>query len=286
MINWREGMVLGIIQGATEFLPVSSSGHLALAQALFKDFSQPGLLFDVCLHLATALAVVVYFYKDILGLFARNAGQEAADEMTGSGKLKRVGWSLVWMMVIAMIPTGIIGFALKDRVEASFTKPLFIGIFLIITSVVLFLADFAARKRADSLKAQDPGIWQAIVIGISQGLAVFPGISRSGATISTGIYTGVRGDYSARFSFLLSVPAVLAASALSLVKERSAIAAFQTHEIVVYLLAMACAFVVGYFSIKLVFNLVRRARLGWFGIYCLVLGCVVVAWSLVQGGNI
>jgi len=273
-------MVLGIIQGATEFLPVSSSGHLALAQALFKNFKQPGLLFDVSLHLATALAVVVYFYRDILGLFRRNAEQEAADEMTGSGKLMRINWNLVWMMVIAMVPTGIIGFALKDRVEASFTKPLCVGIFLIITALILFLADLAARKRPGALKAQDPGMWQAIIIGISQGLAVFPGISRSGATISTGIYTGVRGDYSARFSFLLSVPAVLAASALSLFKERSAIMGFQWQEIFAYLLAMASAFVVGYFSIKLVFNLVKRARLSWFGIYCLIVGGLVVVVSL------
>jgi undecaprenyl-diphosphatase len=276
MINWWEGMVLGLIQGATEFLPVSSSGHLALAQALFKDFSQPGLLFDVSLHLATALAVVVYFYKDILGLFARNTGQEAADIMLKSGELTRIRWKLVWMIVIAMVPTGIIGFALKDLVETSFSKPLFVGIFLIITALILFLADLVARKRAALLQAQDPGIWQAIIIGVSQGIAVFPGISRSGATISTGICTGVRGDYAARFSFLLSVPAVLAASALSLVKERSAITAFQSQEIFVYLLSMACAFVVGYFSIKLVFNLVKRARLSWFGLYCLVVGTATV----------
>jgi len=272
MIKLWQGVVLGIIQGATEFIPVSSSGHLALAQNLFRGFEQPGLLFDVGLHVATSLAVVVYFYKDILGLLKRNADNEVAEKMSGSGELTPINWKLVWVMALAMVPTGIIGFLLKDIVEDSFEQPMFVAMFLVITGLFLYIADLVAKKNEGELKDKDPGIRQVIVIGIAQGLAVFPGISRSGATISAGIFTGVRGDYATRFSFLLSVPAVLCASALSVVRHRAEILNFQAWEILVYLAGMTCAFVVGYFSIKLVFTVVRSFSLRWFGMYCLVVG--------------
>lgn len=272
MIKLWQGVVLGLIQGLTEFLPVSSSGHLALAQNLLKGFNQPGLLFDVGLHLATSLAVVVYFYQDIRGLLKRNAGQEVAEKMAESGALKPIDWKLVWVMVIAMIPTGIIGFLLKDIVESSFEQPIIVAMFLVVTGLILFIADLVARKNEGLLLDKDPGPWQAVVIGAAQGLAVFPGISRSGATIATGIFTGVRGDYAARFSFLLSVPAVLAASALSVIRHSEEINNFQAREILVYLAAMFCAFGAGYLSIRLVFSVVRKLKLSWFGMYCMVVG--------------
>ena len=274
MINWEQGLVFGIIQGLTEFFPVSSSGHLALAQSLFKGFEQPGVLFDVAMHVATSVAVVVYFRKELVGLLKRSGDKEA--EMSGVGKLERIHWTLVWPIVLAMIPTGIIGYSLKHKVESTFKEPIYVGYFLLITAVVLIAADFVARKNKDTLKAADPNLWQSIVIGIAQGLAVFPGISRSGSTISAGIFTGVRGDYAARFSFLLSVPAVLAAAALSVLKERHAITALSSNEILAYLLGMAAAFAVGYLTIGWMFKIVRRVRLSWFGIYCLVAGGATV----------
>lgn len=280
MIKWWQGLVLGTLQGLTEFLPVSSSGHLALAQNLFQGFAQPGVLFDVALHLATSVAVVVYFYQDLLLLLKRDAGKEDAG-MSGSGEMTKLRWGLVWPLLFATVPTGVIGYLLKDRVEASFEKPLFVGIFLLVTALILFAADMVLRLRKEALKAQDPGLWQSVVIGIAQGLAVFPGISRSGATIAAGIFTGNRGDYAARFSFLLSVPAVLGASALSLLKEREALVGFSGQDLGVYLLGMLAAFVVGYFSIKLMFSVVRRVRLSWFGIYCAVVGVatiIITSW--------
>jgi len=271
MVNWWQGLALGIVQGLTEFLPVSSSGHLALAQQLLPGFSQPGVLFDVCLHLATALAVVIYFYQDLVGLLKRKAGGEVS-VMSGGGALKQADWKLMGAIVIATIPTGALGWLLKDRVESTFQQPIFVGGFLVITALMLFGADLAARWRKEFLQGQDPGGWQSIVIGVAQGLAVFPGISRSGATISAGIFTGSRGDYAARFSFLCSVPAVLGAAMLSLWDERSAIAGFQAPELLAYGLGMLAALVAGYFSIGLMFKVVRRTRLSWFGIYCAVAG--------------
>jgi len=196
--------------------------------------------------------------------------------MAGSGELTPIDWKLVWVMVIAMVPTGIIGFLLKDIVEESFEQPMFVAMFLVITGLILYIADLAAKQNESKLLQKDPGVRQSIIIGIAQGLAVFPGISRSGATISAGIFTGIRGDYATRFSFLLSVPAVLCASALSVIKNREQMMNFQAHEILVYLAGMTCAFVVGYFSIRIVFNVVRRLSLRWFGMYCLVVGGATV----------
>ena len=276
MIKWWQGLVLGAIQGLTEFFPVSSSGHLALAQSLFKGFEQPGVLFNVALHVATSLAVVVYFYKDLVGLLKLRAGSEEAEKMSGTGELKRFDWKLAWPIILAMIPTGIIGYSLKDKVEETFKEPIYVGYFLLITAVVLIVADVVAKRRKDLLKPADPGLWQSFVIGIAQGLAVFPGISRSGATISTGIFAGTRGDYAARFSFLLSVPAVLAAACLSLLKHHAEIAQFEVQQLFPYLLGMAAAFVVGYLTIIWMFKVVRRVRLTWFGIYCAVVGCATI----------
>jgi len=281
MTQWWQGLALGALQGLTEFLPVSSSGHLVLAQSLLPGFSQPGVLFDVALHLATALAVVVYFKQDLIGLLKRKAENEAVGTMVENAELERINWKLVWMMILALIPTGIIGFLLKDLAQAQFENPFGVGLFLILTGAILFSADLAARKKPAWLQAQDPGIWQSLVIGAAQGLAVFPGLSRSGATISAGIFSKVRGDYSARFSFLLSVPAVLGVSLVSLLEEREALWQFQRGEILAYLLGMAGAFIIGYWSIRLVLAMVRRIRLSWFGGYCVVVGVItVLIWNL------
>ncbi len=277
MVEWWQGLILGVVQGATEFLPISSSGHLALIQNLFQNFQQPGLLFDLCLHLATALAVVVYFRKELAGLISRGGKEQKL--MSGSEKLELISWNLILVIIISLIPTAIVGFALKDFAESCFVKPSYVGGFLIFTGLILFFADYYAR-RAQNLFAQDPEIKRGLLIGLAQGISVLPGISRSGITIATGIFTGIRGDYSARFSFLLSVPAILGASFISLFQERAELVRFSNQEILSYLLGMASAFLVGYFSIKLVFSAVRRIRLSWFGIYCLVAGSTSLILSL------
>jgi len=283
-------LALGTLQGLTEFLPVSSSGHLVLAQSILKGFHQPGILFDVALHLATAMAVVVYFKKELIGLTKRKDGSESrvdapghlerstakeeAEEMEKGGKLEQMRWKLVWMMVLALIPTGIIGLLLKDIAEEQFGNPFGVSVFLLLSGVILFASDIIARNKPGWLKSKEPGILQALIIGTAQGLAVFPGLSRSGATISAGIFSGVQGQYSARFSFLVSVPAVLGASLVEMIDERGAITQFQSSEILAYILGMASAFIVGYLSIRLVFSAIRKIKLSWFGGYCVVAGLV------------
>ena len=281
MIKWWQGLALGALQGATEFLPVSSSGHLALGQSLIKNFQQPGLLFDLALHIATAVAVLVYFWRDILELLKRKREEEAEEKMK-SRELKSLNWRLLGIMLISLIPTAIIGYLLKDSAEKAFEKPIIVGSCLLITALILFLADYVAKKRFQLFPEKEPSINQALLIGIAQGLAVFPGISRSGATIATGIFSGVRGDYSARFSFLLSVPAVLGASLLSVLEERKALLEFQAQEIISYLLGMAGAFLVGYLSIRLVFETIKRIKLSGFGIYCLIIGGGVILVQLLS----
>jgi len=281
MIKWWQGLALGVIQGATEFLPVSSSGHLALGQSLLKNFQQPGLLFDLALHMGTAGAVVVYFWRDIWVLLKRKREEEAEEKMK-SGELKQLNWRLLGIMLISLIPTAIIGYWLKDPAEKAFEKTIIVGICLLITALILFLADYIAKKRLSLFSEKEPSITQALLIGIAQGLAVFPGISRSGATIATGIFSGVRGDYSARFSFLISVPAVLGASLLSVLEEHNAFLEFQAQELISYLLGMASAFLVGYLSIRLVFETIKRIKLSWFGIYCLIIGGGVILVQLLS----
>jgi len=272
MIQWWQGIILGIIQGATEFLPVSSSGHLAVVQNLFKNFHQPGVLFDLLLHLATALAVVIYFKKELVGLFGRRQREKL---MKNAEKLKPINKKLILVIFVSLLPTAIVGFSVKDIAEKCFEKPFAVGLFLIFTALLLFLADFSAKRSSLQVEA-DPGFGRGILIGLAQGLAVFPGISRSGATISAGIFSGLRGDYSARFSFLLGVPAILGASFLELIEKRNELAGIAESELSAYLLGMVSAFLVGYFCISLVFKVVRRVKLSWFGIYCLFLGAIVI----------
>lgn len=257
-----QSILLGIIQGLTEFLPVSSSGHLALAQAMFENFEQPGLLFDTLLHAATLLAVCVFFRRRIgrlirafLGLFITKHKICYYEER-----------NMLWGIVIATIPTGIIGFLLKDSVEGMFEKPVVVGYCLIITSIMLLLADRPVRGGGiTKLKA--------FIVGVSQGLAVFPGISRSGTTIFAAVSAGVSREEAAEFSFLISIPAIIGAIILQLRHFEGLVAS----DLWVYLAGMLAAFVCGLFAIGLMLKVVKNARMRIFALYCLILGiCVVV----------
>jgi undecaprenyl-diphosphatase len=261
MMSIIQSIILGIVQGLTEFLPVSSSGHLAIAQAIFKDFDQPGLLFDTLLHVATLLAVMVYFRKRIGKLFYAFLGVFSSKHRAHYFEQK----NLLYGLIIATIPTGIIGFLLKDRVETIFDKPIVVGYLLMVTSLMLFLAD---RK----IKGGPVTPLKALIVGIAQGLAVFPGISRSGTTIFAGVSAGISREDAAEFSFLVSIPAICGA----IVLQAKNFAALDTSELKMYLLSMGVAFIFGLFAIGIMMEIVKRARMRFFAIYCLVLGISVV----------
>ncbi|MEW6105687.1 MAG: undecaprenyl-diphosphate phosphatase [Bacillota bacterium] len=271
-----KAVVLGMVQGLTEFLPVSSSGHLVIAREILK--AQEALLsFDVLVHLGTLAAVVLVFRRDVARLVSAAVGV-AADVARGTGlgkAISRDDWrKMVFLIIVASIPTAIMGLALEPVVQRLFTSRLAVGIFLVATGLVLWLAD---RVSAGRIPLGRLGPFGAFCIGVAQGLAVVPGFSRSGATISTGLLFGLRRDDAARFSFLLSIPVILGASALELPDlVRAGLAKGFAAP---FLAGAAASIVSGYVAIHLVFSALRRRRFMVFAIYTWIVGAAVIAWA-------
>jgi undecaprenyl-diphosphatase len=249
-----EGALLGLIQGLTEFLPVSSSAHLVLAQSLIPTFHQPGILFDTLLHLATLLAVLVFFRRDVGELLAcLRPGGDAGS--------RRVA---VWLL-LATVPTGLIGVGFKDALESLFHQPRAAAAMLLVTGAVLWVSEL---RRHPTRGLTEIGVPRALAVGFAQGLAIIPGISRSGSTIATATLLGVRGEDAARFSFLLSIPAICGAVVLQ-VGEISGVPAGAG---VPYLLGATAAFASGLLAIRFLLRVIRARRFRWFAVYCWVLG--------------
>jgi len=256
-------VLLGIIQGLTEFLPVSSSGHLVLAQSLIRDFQQPGMLFDTLLHGATLGAVFVYFRRRILELIISPLGLISNDYKIVYFENKRFFWGII----IATIPTGIIGLFLESHVEGMFSSPSFVGYFLILTSLLLLFSD---RFHGNS----EIGWLTAFLIGIVQGLSVIPGISRAGATTAFGLFLNIKREEMAEFTFLMSVPAIIGA----IILQSKHMTSVPSEELVAYIAGMIAAFISGLFAIKFMVYFIKRANLKGFALYCLIVGITAVIW--------
>lgn len=258
-----ESIILGIIQGLTEFLPVSSSGHLELGKALLGDNSLPeeSLLFTVILHFATALSTMVVFRKEI------------AEILTGLTQFKwneQTKFSL--KIVVSMIPAAVIGVLFNDQIEALFSKQiLLVGAMLIITGLLLFLAD-KAKKTNKSVTFSN-----ALIIGIAQAIAILPGISRSGATISTSVLLGVDRERAARFSFLMVIPLIMGKMAKDILDGGFSTSATEVLPVVVGAIA---AFVSGLVACTWMINLVKRSQLKYFSYYCFAAGSISIFLSL------
>jgi len=250
-------MVLGIIQGLTEFLPVSSSGHLEIAKSLFGVDPEASFYFTIAVHGATVLSTVFVFWNEILNL------------VTGSLKLKmNEETSYVLKIIISMIPVGIAGVLLKDPIKGLFNGNLvFVGLMLLVTSLLLAAAHFI-KKRERSIGFKD-----ALIIGIAQAIAVIPGISRSGATISTGLMIGNRKDEIARFSFLMVLLPVIGANLLEIFSGD-----INTNGIGwgVISIGFFSAFIAGYFACRWMITLVKKSKLIWFSIYCAAIGLLSI----------
>ena len=266
-MSWAEALLLGVIQGLTEFLPVSSDGHLSAAELLLPRFRQVGVLFDVMVHLGTLAAVVVYFRKpladDVAGLFSGDLARRASS------------WRLAALVVAATVPTGIVGLLLKSTVEASKRDPRFVGGMEILTGVFLTLSLFgrkAGREREQTT------LWDAILIGTVQGLAVLPGLSRSASTIAFALLVGLSARWSANFSFYLLIPAVLGASVLEIYQawEEQGSSFFAGSDFARYIFGAVVAGVVGYFAIGWLIRAVVARRLYWFAIYCVIFGLALI----------
>lgn len=263
-MDFLHATLLGLIQGLTEFLPVSSSGHLAIAQHFLPGFEQPGLLFDVLLHFATTMAVIIYFRTDIWKLLSclfRKDSYAIDDRHT------------LRMIILASVPTAIIGLTGKDFFEGLFENLLVIGCMLLVTAALLIVAE-KSRKDGRSLTQLNGG--DALIVGIVQGMAIVPGISRSGSTIATLLLRGIDGESAARFSFLMSLPAILGAMLLS-VKDLQDVA---TSELPAYGLGALLAFASGLVAIRWLMNVVRRKRLAGFAVYCLLVGSSIIGYAV------
>lgn len=262
-MSWLDALFLGLIQGLTEFLPVSSDGHLSAAELLLPHFAQVGVLFDVIVHMGTLLAVVVFFRRtladDVKGIFSKDVS------------LRRDSFKLVGLVVAATIPTGVVGLLLKRAVEASKRDARFVGAMEIATGLCLLLSFFA---RDHGRERRQTTIFDAILIGVVQGLAVLPGLSRSATTIAFALLVGLARRWSVTFSFILLLPAVLGATLLEVLsawRERGP-GFFTGSDFAKYLCGAAVAGVVGYFAIGWLIRAVIAKRLHWFAVYCILFG--------------
>ena len=258
-----EAIILGIIQGLTEFLPVSSSGHLELAKAVLGDQSLPeeSLLFTVVLHFATALSTIVIFRKEIAEIFTGLLQFKWNEQAEFSVKI-----------ILSMIPAAVIGVIFNDQIEALFSRQiLLVGAMLILTGLLLFLADRAKNTNKKVTYSS------ALLIGISKAIAILPGISRSGATISTSVLLGIDRERAARFSFLMVVPLILGKMAKDLLE--GGIAKSQM-EILPLVLGALAAFISGLIACQWMISLVKKSQLKYFSFYCLIVGTIAILISL------
>ena len=256
-------LILGIIQGLTEFLPVSSSGHLELVKALFGDESLPkeSLTFTVVLHFATALSTLVVFRKEVYEIFKGLFQFKWNEELIFSLKI-----------ILSMIPAVVIGVFFEEQLEALFNgRIMFVGFMLLITAALLFLADRAKKTE------KKVSYTNAFIIGIAQAIAMLPGISRSGATISTSVLLGVDRERAARFSFLMVVPLIFGKIAKDIIGGEIS---FESTQISTLGVGFIAAFIAGLFACNWMIAIVKRSKLSYFAIYCLVIGLVAIGYKL------
>lgn len=272
-------MILGLVQGVSEFLPISSSGHLSLFQHFFNLATSDGsLFFDVLLHLGTLIAIFVYYWKDIVKLvkslihliqclFSKKERQ----------KVKRLAPAerMVLMIIVATLPLFVI-LPIKDLVEGLYGNTIFVGCALLATGVILFLSDRMARGKKGPKSAT---LLDALLVGVGQAVAVVPGLSRSGTTISAGMLRGFSRRFAVRFSFLMSIPAVLGTNILTI--GDAVQQGIDTSMLPAYIVGTIVAAVSGYFAIRLVNLLANKGKFGNFAYYCWGIGAAAVVASLI-----
>lgn len=258
-----EGILLGIVQGLTEFLPVSSSGHLEIGKAMLGDISvsEDSLIFTVVLHFATALSTIIVFRKDILIIISQ---------------LIKFDWNedtqFIVKIIISILPAGFIGLLFEEELESLFGDNIaFVGGMLLVTALLLILAD---RAKETNKKV---GFWDAFIIGISQAVAMLPGISRSGATISTAVVLGNDKSKAARFSFLMVIPLIFGKIIKDIISEELS---YNSANFASLSAGFLAAFIAGLFACKLMIKLVKNSQLKYFAYYCFALGLLTLFITL------
>jgi len=269
-----QAFILGIIQGLTEFLPVSSSGHLVIFQHLF-GLKEPELFFDICVHLGTLLAVIIVFRQEIRDLM-RSLGHLVwlifVEDAHFEHLFENSEFKMLLLVFFGFFPTAILGVVFHEIGQQLFSSVLIVGIMLIITGGLLW----QTRRVAGAGGGLDVfSIRTALIIGLVQGLAIMPGISRSGSTIALGLFLGLNRELSARYSFMLAIPAILGAGILSL----HGLLSDPNVDYKIALIGAAVSFVVGYFALVLLLRLVKKAKLYLFAPYCWAMGIAALFLS-------
>ena len=270
--GYLTSILLGAVQGLTEFLPISSSGHLALIQRWLglEANAPPMLLFDVLAHLGTLIAVMIVFAPS-----ARRFVTRLFKELSTSGSRPRFAWRIAGLAIVATIPTAVIGLGFQDAFEAAFGKPRWIGVALWVTGGLLAVTAGIKRPSRGWKRFR---WWQAALVGVLQGLAILPGISRSGATICVALFCGLRRRWAAEFSFLIAVPAMLGAALLK-TKDTLELPSEQLASLAwgPILVGSLGALVIGVVALLILLNVVRRAKLHYFAVYCWLMGTLALA---------
>jgi len=272
-MNIFEAILLGIVQGLTEFLPVSSSGHLALFQRIIEatggTMKEPSLFFDTMLHAGTLIAVFIVLWKDIWEI------------------IKKPIQKITLFLIIATLPAVIAALTFEDAIEEIFVSAKFLGICFLITTILLVTAEILSRRAKNSnniKKAQDMTWLDALIIGIMQAIAIPPGISRSGATISGALFRGLDRDFAARFSFLMSIPAILGAVVLQtkdMISDNTAAQSEYSIGAAAVIAGTITAGAVGFFAVKFMLKIIREKSLIGFAVYTAILGVLVITDQLI-----
>ena len=263
-MDWLEALILGIVQGLTEYLPVSSSGHLAIGSYLFGLNGEDNLAFTVLVHVATILSTFVVLWSEISWILKGIFKFKMNDEM-----------KYFINILVSMIPIAIVGFCFKDKVEEVFGSGLLIvGIMLLVTAALLIFSYYAKPRQKEKISWKD-----AFIIGIAQACAVMPGLSRSGSTIATGLLLGNKKESLAQFSFLMVIPPILGEALLDTLKMVKGEEAFGSIEALPLVVGFIAAFVAGCLACKWMINIVKKGKLVWFGVYCIIAGLLALALS-------
>ena len=269
-MNIIESIILGIVQGLTEFLPVSSSGHLVLTEELL-GLPTHNIRFVVVVHLGSLLAVLAV-YREQVGRIIRGVFKGRIRYQKGKWRFSNPNTRMAGLLLLATIPAGLVGFFFAGLIERVFFQPFWVGIFLAVTGLILFCVRFV--KPDDGR----PNWWRVLIIGVAQAVAILPGMSRSGSTIAAGIYSGVDKSRAAEFSFLLSIPIILGVGAMEFGKMIET--APPATEIVTLLLGAVTSAISGYLAIRFLLNVIKKGRLHYFAYYCWLVALIVIIFSI------
>jgi undecaprenyl-diphosphatase len=259
-MSFYEALVLGIVQGLTEFFPVSSSGHLVLFETLLGAATSEGILFEVALHVATLVAIALFYHRRI------------AELVVGTLRGNRDSWRYVGKLVVGTLPAGVVGFAAKDWIAGQFSQPLFVGVALLLTGGIVW----STRSTSRTAHGAEPSWGAALAIGFAQAFAILPGISRSGSTVAMELALGVAPRPAAEFSFLLGIIAISGAAVLTLPELGGASAEMQSAVITGGLAAL----VTGIFAIWLFVRMLQTHMFHWFALWAWAAGAFFLGWQL------